>query len=143
MGDYSDIRTFSLPDGWEILVGRTAIANDRLSLKIGRPMDFWFHVAGMPGSHVIARHPDHPEACPKIVKRIAGGLAAFYSKAKNSSKAVVHFSTCKQVSKQSGMPAGKVLLRRYEAFNVPPLDPQTFLSDDPLAKEKPGNASFA
>lgn len=119
-----DIRHFHLEQDWEILVGKTAHANDKLSLEIGRPMDFWFHVAGMPGSHVVARHPDRPESCPRHIKRIAGGLAAFFSKAKTSKKAAIHFSTCKYVSKRGNLPPGKVILRRYEAFQTPPIDPE-------------------
>lgn len=125
----ADIRVFQVENQWEILVGKTAVANDRLSLRIGRPMDFWFHVAGMPGSHVVARHPEKPESCPREIKRIAGGLAAFYSKAKNGKRVAVHFSTCKHVSKRGGLPAGKVLLRRFDAFQTPPLDPETLTSN--------------
>lgn len=124
--DLSDIRIFEVEDQWEILVGRTAVANDRLSLRIGKPMDFWFHVAGMPGSHVVARHPDHPDSCPRPIKRIAGGLAAFFSKAKKSKRVAIHFSTCKHVSKRGDLAPGKVYLRRFEAFQAPPLDPLTF-----------------
>jgi len=69
------IRHYHLEDDWEILVGRSAQDNDQLSTKIGRPADFWFHVAGMPGSHVVARHPLRPEQCPRDIKRVAGGLA--------------------------------------------------------------------
>lgn len=127
--DLTDIKVFALQDAWEVLVGRTASANDKLSLKIGKPMDFWFHVAGMPGSHVIARHPKRPEACPREIKRIAGGLAAFYSKAKNAKKAAIHFSTCKHVYKKGGLPPGKVFLRKHEAFQTPPLDPQILLAE--------------
>jgi len=122
-----DIRSFLLEENWEILVGKTARANDKLSLEIGRPMDFWFHVAGMPGSHVVARHPDRPESCPRHIKRIAGGLAAYYSKAKTSKRPAIHFSTCKHVSKRGNLPPGKVFLRRFEAFHTPPIDPQNLL----------------
>ena len=118
-----DIRLFHGPDGWEILVGKTARANDVLSLKVGRPHDFWFHAAGVPGSHVLARHPDRPERCPRAVKQLAAGLAAFFSKARAGKRVAVHWTTCKYVSKRKGLSAGKVLLGRHEAVMAEPIDP--------------------
>jgi len=120
------IRHYHLEDDWEILVGRSAQDNDQLSTKIGRPADFWFHVAGMPGSHVVARHPLRPEQCPRDIKRVAGGLAAFFGKGKNGGKVAVHWSTCRHVTKPRGAAAGKVQLRRHETMMAEPLDPDEF-----------------
>lgn len=124
-----EYRTYQLADGWEILVGKTAAANDRLSLKIGRPNDFWFHVAGMPGSHVLARHGENSETLPREVKRIAAGLAAFFSKAKNGGRTSVHFTTCKHVSKRKGAPPGQVVLKKFDAIQVAPLDPNDIFGE--------------
>ena len=129
--DLEGIRVFELKDGWEILVGRTARDNDRLSLRIGRPFDFWFHVAGTSGSHVIARHPDRPERCPRQVKTISAGLAAFFSKSRNARKAVVHWTTCKNVSKRKGAPDGQVTLKKFEKTLVAPIDPQAYFGGKP------------
>lgn len=119
-------RVFPMADGWEILVGKTARDNDRLSLKEGHANDFWFHVAGMPGSHVIARHPDRPAQIPREVKRVAAGLAAFYSKARQAGKTAIHWTTCNHVSKRRGAPAGQVQLRKFDTMNVQPLDPDPY-----------------
>lgn len=120
------IRCYRMDNGWEILVGKTATDNDRLSLRIGRPADFWFHVAGMPGSHVVARHGDQPMACPREVKQVCAGLAAFFSKARNGGRVSVHFTSCKHVSKSKGAPAGQVLLKKFEKLMAEPLDPTTY-----------------
>ena len=117
-----DFRFFRY-EGWEIVVGKTARANDQLSIKLGHPMDFWFHVAGMPGSHVIAGHADHPSKCPREVRRVAAGLAAFYSKARSGGSCSVHWAQCSQVTKKKGAPAGQVILKKYESMLVKPLDP--------------------
>lgn len=120
------VRIYSTPEGWEILVGKTARDNDHLSLKIGKANDFWFHVAGMPGSHVVARHADRPTHCPKEIKKLCGGLAAHFSKAKNAGKTSIHWTTCKHVSKRSGAPAGQVILKKFEKLMVEPIDPTAY-----------------
>ena len=124
-------REFQLEDGWEVLVGKTARDNDRLSLKVGKPNDFWFHVAGMPGSHVVARHPTTPTSMPREVKRVAAGLAAFYSKARQGGKVTVHWTSCKHVSKRPGAPAGQVLLKKFEKITVEPIDPSSHFGGSP------------
>ncbi len=126
MTDQEGIRTYAMPEGWEVLVGKTARDNDRLSIKIGRPADFWFHVAGMPGSHVVARHGQSPDRCPREVKRVGAGLAAFFSKARQGGKVAVHFTTCKNVSKRRGAPPGQVQLRKFDKIMVDPIDPATY-----------------
>ena len=124
--DMDGIRTYRVEDGWEILVGKTAHDNDHLSIKIGKPADFWFHVAGMPGSHVLARHETRPAVCPKEIKQICAGLAAFFSKARNGGRVSVHFTSCKHVSKQKGAPAGQVVLKKFEKVMAEPLDPTSY-----------------
>lgn len=125
MEKLANIRIFTLEDDWRVLVGKTATANETLSLKIGKPRDFWFHVAGMPGSHVVATHPEHPAQCPRDVKRIAAGLAAYFSKARRGGKVAVHWTTCENVSKRRGSPKGEVQLQHYDTIMIEPLDPET------------------
>ena len=112
-------------DGWEILVGKTARENDILSLKVGRPQDFWFHVAGMAGSHVVARHPDRPDRLPREVKQVAAGLAAYFSKAREGGRVSVHWTTCRHVSKRRGAPPGQVQLQRFEKVMAAPVNPES------------------
>jgi hypothetical protein len=59
--------------GMVILIGRTAADNDVLSLKLASPKDFWFHVSGESGSHVVVRNPDGIDALPRDTKRLAAG----------------------------------------------------------------------
>jgi predicted ribosome quality control (RQC) complex YloA/Tae2 family protein len=113
-------RRFVSPDGFVILVGRTARDNDVLSLKIGRPHDVWMHVAGESGSHVIVRNPDGLARLPRETMQMAAGLAARYSKARDGGRVAVHAATCADVSKPRGLPAGKVALRRYTTLYAAP-----------------------
>lgn len=104
-----------------ILVGRTARDNDTLSLRLASPQDFWFHVAGQPGSHVVVRNPDKVDRLPRETQRMAASLAAGYSKASKGGRVAVHCAKCEDISKPRGLPPGKVSLRRYTSVQVPPL----------------------
>ena len=75
-------RRFTSPDGMEILVGRTARDNDTLTFQIASQRDFWLHVAGCPGSHVIVRNPEGLPSLPRETLRFAAVLAARHSKAR-------------------------------------------------------------
>ena len=111
-------RTFEI-DGFEVLVGKGAADNDRLSLKLAEPRDFWLHVSGPPGSHVVVRNPEDLSELPKPVARRAAELAAWYSKARGAGgKVEVHLCRARDVSKQPGFEPGKVLLRRWEAIRI-------------------------
>lgn len=112
-------RTLS-PDGMIVLVGRTAADNDVLSLRLASPRDFWFHVAGEPGSHVVVRNPDNLDRLPKATQQLAAGLAAGYSKAKRGGRVAVHMSRCSEIGKPRGLPAGKVTLGRYSTVQASP-----------------------
>lgn len=116
-------RRFVSPDGMIVLVGRTAEDNDVLSLKLGAPRDFWLHVAGESGSHVVIRNPDGIDRPPRETVRFAAGLAAGYSKARHGGQVAVHLATCADVSKPRGLPPGKVQLRRFSTVKAAPLRP--------------------
>ena len=48
---------YELPGGWIVLAGKTDQDNDHLSIKMAGPNDYWFHVRGLPGSHVLLQVP--------------------------------------------------------------------------------------
>jgi predicted ribosome quality control (RQC) complex YloA/Tae2 family protein len=108
------------PDGMIVLVGLTARDNDRLSLKLAAPRDFWFHVAGESGSHVVVRNPDNLSALPRETKRFAAALAAGYSKARGGGKVAVHMARAGDVTKPRGLAPGKVHLRRFSTVQARP-----------------------
>lgn len=114
-------RRFVSPDGFTVLVGRSAADNDTLTFRIGRPRDFWLHAAAGSGSHVVVRNPDNVARLPKDTLRFAAGLAAFHSKGKRGGRVAVHVTTCDQVRKPHGLPAGKVTIGRYESVEAQPI----------------------
>jgi predicted ribosome quality control (RQC) complex YloA/Tae2 family protein len=120
-------RRFVSPDGFTVLVGRTAEDNDDLSLGLCRPHDFWFHLAGDSGSHVVVLNregPDRIEKLPRETERFAAALAAGYSKARNAGRVAVHACRGADVSKRRGQPPGEVELARFKSFTVEPLRPE-------------------
>ena len=71
----SRVITYTLPEGWQVLVGRTDADNDYLSFRVARPEDWWFHVRGMPGSHVILQGPPGADA-DRTVNRLRRSFEA-------------------------------------------------------------------
>ena len=108
-------------EGFEILVGRGDAENDRLTFGLAEPRDFWLHVAGPAGSHVVVRNPDALEELPRPVLERAAELAAWHSKARGArGKVEVHACRVADVKKPRGFAPGEVLLKRWEAVRVYP-----------------------
>jgi predicted ribosome quality control (RQC) complex YloA/Tae2 family protein len=113
-------RRFVSPDGMTVLVGKSAADNDLLSLRLADPPDFWLHVAGESGSHVVVRNPERLERLPRETQRFAAALAAGHSRARRGGRVAVHVTTCAEVSKRRGAPAGEVLLGRFATVHAVP-----------------------
>ncbi|HEV7732286.1 MAG TPA: NFACT RNA binding domain-containing protein [Candidatus Binatia bacterium] len=108
-------------DGFDVLVGKGDVENDRLTFEVGAPDDLWLHVAGFSGSHVVVRNPDAlPELPPAVVVR-AAELAAWHSKGRGGGgKVEVHVCKVSDVRKPRGFAPGKVLLKQWTSLRVYP-----------------------
>lgn len=107
--------------GFDVLVGKGDAENDALTFGEALPHDFWLHVAGPPGSHVVVRNPDKLSELPRPVVLRAAELAAWHSKARGArGKVEVHLCRVSDISKPRGFERGKVLLRRWESVKVYP-----------------------
>ena len=106
-------------DGYEILIGRNNRQNDELTLKSAYSTDLWFHTKEIPGSHTIIRTRGTGEA-PETTMMQAAKLAAYYSKARNSSKVPVDYTLIKNVKKPNGAKPGMVIYNRYNTVYVTP-----------------------
>src|SRR5262249_12269717 len=72
-------RRLRTTEGWDVLIGRTNEGNDHLTHHMARPEDYWFHVHGAPGSHVVLRRgKGKNEPSKKTLEEVAA-WAAFYS----------------------------------------------------------------
>lgn len=116
------LHRYTLPEGWVILAGRTDADNDRLSLRIARPHDWWFHVRGMPGSHVILQVPPGQEPSSAILRQ-AAAVAAYHSKARCGGTVAVSATQARFVSKPRGAKPGSVQIRRETVIKARPALP--------------------
>lgn len=116
-------RRFLSPDGFIVLVGRSARDNDLLTFKLASPRDFWLHIASGSGSHVVVRNPDGARRLPRETERFAAGLAAFHSKARRGGRVPVHLGRVADVHKPRGFADGKVTVRRTVTVHAEPIDP--------------------
>ena len=115
---------YDLPGGYEALAGKTDADNDMLSLSLAAPGDLWFHVRGLPGSHVILRHPEGRNPDRAVVKQ-AASIAAWHSKARNAGTVPVCYTEAKHVGKPRGAKPGSVMLKREKIVKVRPALPDT------------------
>lgn len=109
---------FSVPDGFRVLVGRNNRQNDRLTLKQADHNDIWFHTKNIPGSHTILV-TDGREPTEAAVLA-AAKLAAFHSRAKDSSRVPVDYTRVRHVSKPQGARPGMVIYVKYKTLYVTP-----------------------
>ena len=116
-------RRFVSSDGLTILVGRGNRQNDALTGKVAQGHDFWLHVAGYSGSHVVLRNPDRRSEPSEPSLLEAAQLAAYFSQARNAPRVEVHYTQKKFVSKPRGGKPGIVRLRRYQSVAVCPCIP--------------------
>ena len=110
---------YELPGGWIVLAGRTDADNDLLSLKTARPKDWWFHVRGVPGSHVILRAQAGREPDKRTLEA-AAAVAAWHSKARSGGTVPVVCTRAGNVSKPRGAKPGTVSIRRKKTLKVRP-----------------------
>lgn len=121
---------YRLPDGWQVLAGRTDADNDHLSLHMAGPNDWWFHVRGQPGSHVILRVLPGREPGRNILKQ-AAAIAAYHSKARQGGVVPVSATRARYVTKPRGAKPGTVQIRKEIVLKVRPALPEDSLSDTP------------
>jgi len=110
---------YALPGGWSVVAGRTDAGNDQLSLKMAGPHDWWFHVRGMPGSHVILRCAEDEDPDRDTLER-AAAIAAYHSKARDAGIVSVSGTLARYVTKPRGAKSGAVQIRKERVFKVRP-----------------------
>ena len=120
--DTANLYSYILLGGWTVLAGKTDADNERLSLKIARPKDWWFHIRSMSGSHVVLRVED--EEPDRATLEAAAAIAAWHSKARGGGTVAVSGTRAQYVSKPRGAPRGTVEIRKERLFKVKPKLPE-------------------
>jgi len=109
---------FRSSDGYEILVGRNNLQNDKLTLKTALPEDMWLHTQNIPGSHVIIRADGKNIPDSTIVE--AAILAATCSKGRDGTKIPVDYTLARYVRKPNGAKPGMVIFVNNKTILVDP-----------------------
>lgn len=103
---------------FKVLVGKSNKHNDELTFKIARKEDIWFHVKDLHGSHVVLV-TDGKIPSQEVINECAQ-IAAFHSKAMQSSNVAVDYTLVKYVKKPSNSNAGMVIYTNQKTVNVQP-----------------------
>ena len=109
---------YTSSEGLRILVGRSNLQNDQLSLKLAKPGDLWFHTQNIPGSHVILCTEGAPPGAQSIAE--AAMLAAWHSRAHGPAE--VDFTPAKALKKPAGSPPGKVIYHTHQSIHAQPTE---------------------
>ncbi len=117
-------RSFDLPGGGRVHVGRSARENDHLTFEVAGPDDLWLHARGMPGAHVIltgARGQPGEESVAAAAR-----IAAYYSDGRSSTRVPVDATRRRFVRRIRGGRPGQVHYSHERTFTVAPgLPPKT------------------
>ena len=132
------LRRYMTSDGYEILAGRNNIQNDQLTFHIASRRDWWFHVKGLPGTHVILKTKPSEDMPSDNAVLEAASLAAFFSKAiileehmtssdskPGQLKAEVDYCPVSHVKKIPGAKPGMVIYEGYYSVLVEAKEPHS------------------
>ncbi|MEK3800202.1 NFACT RNA binding domain-containing protein [Peribacillus sp. FSL H8-0477] len=110
------LETYYSSAGDEIFVGKNNKQNDYLTNKFARRDELWFHTKDIPGSHVVIRSENPSDQT--ILE--AAMLAAYFSKAKDSSSVPVDYTKVRHVKKPNGSKPGFVIYDNQQTVYVTP-----------------------
>lgn len=109
---------FTTSDGFKVLVGRNNRQNDILTLKTANNNDIWFHTKFIPGSHTVLVTDGKEPTDDALVQ--AAQIAAYHSKARDSSQVPVDYTQIRNVSKPQGAKPGMVIFVKNKTLFVTP-----------------------
>ena len=110
------IHSIDYDDTSKVYYGKNNLQNEYITFKVADKNDVWMHVKGFPGSHVVIKSDGYPS---DELLLFAAEIAAKNSKAKDSNKVDVDFTTRKNVKKH---PSGKTGLVNYVNFKTITVD---------------------
>jgi predicted ribosome quality control (RQC) complex YloA/Tae2 family protein len=116
-------RIFVVEGGFEVWAGKSSANNDLLTLRYAKPDDLWFHARGASGSHVVLKTGSGKGEPGKKAREQAAGIAANYSKMKNSGMVPIAMTQRRYVRKPKGAPPGTVVIEREKVIFAKPALP--------------------
>ena len=117
---------YTLSDGTTVLVGRNNTENDYLTMKSASKTDVWMHTKDIPGSHVIVKMEDGRTVSdlPAEIIYEAASIAAYHSKAGDSTNVPVDYVPVRYVKKPAGAKPGMVIFTHNRTVYVHPKLPE-------------------
>lgn len=119
-----EIAEYTSPDGLQVYVGRNNNQNDYIVSKLSRANDIWLHTHNLQGSHVLIKLPPEIDEVPDETLLYAAEIAAYYSKAANSTKVPVMYTKRKFLKKPPAAKPGFVIYTNEELVYVNPKKPE-------------------
>jgi predicted ribosome quality control (RQC) complex YloA/Tae2 family protein len=110
-------RRVALSDGWEALVGTSAVGNATVTFDVAHGDDLWLHARGVSGAHVVVRGGAEP---PEEIVERAAELAASHSAARGAGAVEVDVTRRRYVKKIPGGPPGLVRYANERTLRVTP-----------------------
>lgn len=108
---------FETESGRELLVGRSAAANDVLVTRLARGADLWLHVKDRRGAHGLLR-ASGKDAPPGRDLAAAACLVAWLSGVEREGTADVSWTEARNVRKSKGLAPGMVYVQKERVLRV-------------------------
>lgn len=114
------VRRLKSSEGFEMLCGKSGAGNDLIVKRLATDEDIWLHALGVPGSHVLIKTAGRAKEMTVKTIEEAAGIAAYYSKARESAKAEVIYTEARNVKKPKGAKPGMVTVSGYKTILARP-----------------------
>jgi predicted ribosome quality control (RQC) complex YloA/Tae2 family protein len=98
--------------GLEVIVGRNARQNERVTFEEAHPEDLWLHARGVPGAHVVIRTGGGAPDEETVLS--AAQMAAYHSGARGDAAVGVIVTRRRWVQRAPGGKTGQVLVKQEE-----------------------------
>ncbi len=109
---------FVTSGGYRLLVGKNNVQNDQLTFRIAEKNDWWFHIKGAPGSHVLLVGAKEEPSAEDFTE--AATVAAIFSSGADSPKTEVDYTQVRNLHKPAGAKPGFVTYTVYWSAVVTP-----------------------
>ena len=111
------VMQFTTTNGYRVLCGKNNVQNEYITHKVADRNDWWFHVKGMPGSHVVMLCDGEEPPAEDFTD--AAEIAAYYSKAQGEHVAVDYIQV-RHVKKPPAAKPGLVIYHtNWTAYVTP------------------------
>lgn len=104
--------------GYRLLCGKNNLQNDYITTKLAEKSDWWFHIKGAPGSHVIMFVDGEEPSAEDFTE--AATVAAYNSSLSDGKNVSVDYTLVKHIKKPSASKPGFVTYTTYWSAVVTP-----------------------